>query len=255
VNAIPRSNAVATTTDLVFTDPNVHRPLSTVSQGNTFSVTLTCPHCGRAGTFSPISNVHDAKFDKRIIVTKPDGTKAGESNVEMHMGVRSCPNTDCRCMVSVLYSIQPGQAQGPIHLLWTAPPQLIDFRTNNIPSKIVESIKEMLAAHSVGAFRASALMVRRSLELLCQDKSVPGKDLKERLANLASHVVISPALLVAATELRILGNDAAHVEAKAYDDIDEEHAETAIELAREILKAVYQHDDLVARLTRLKKAP
>jgi len=37
-----------------------------------------------------------------------------------------------------------------------------------------------------------------------------------------------------------LGNDAAHVEAKAYDNTGKDEAELAIELAKELLKAVYQ---------------
>ena len=43
------------------------------------------------------------------------------------------------------------------------------------------------------------------------------------------------------------------IEAKTYDSIGESELEIAIELTKEILKAVYQLDDLLAKLRALKK--
>ena len=60
-------------------------------------------------------------------------------------------------------------------------------------------------------------------------------------------------LLSALDDLRLLGNDAAHIEAKTFDAIGEEELDVAIELTKEILKSVYQLDDLLARLRALKK--
>jgi hypothetical protein len=95
--------------------------------------------------------------------------------------------------------------------------------------------------------------VRRLLEELCEDKNASGNDLKARIASLKTSVLIPQELLDAADELRILGNDAAHVEAKAYDAIGPKEASLAIELAKELLKAVYQYSALVSRLKALKK--
>ena len=50
-----------------------------------------------------------------------------------------------------------------------------------------------------------------------------------------------------------MGNDAAHLEAKTYDEIGQEEIEVALELTKEILKAVYQLDSLVKKLRALKK--
>jgi hypothetical protein len=66
-------------------------------------------------------------------------------------------------------------------------------------------------------------------------------------------IVVPQDLFVAADELRILGNDAAHVEAKAYDAIGTNEASLAIQLAKELLKAVYQYSALVDKLKALKK--
>jgi hypothetical protein len=115
------------------------------------------------------------------------------------------------------------------------------------------TLEEAIKAHGAGCFKSSALMVRRLLEELCRDKNAAGNDLQARLASLSGSIVIPQELLVAADELRILGNDAAHVEAKAYDAIGQNEASVAIELAKELLKAVYQYSALVSRLKSLKK--
>jgi Domain of unknown function (DUF4145) len=133
------------------------------------------------------------------------------------------------------------------------PPQVIDFDSTNLPEPILATLEEAIKAHGAGCFKASALMVRRLLEELCQDKNAVGNDLKARLVSLGGSVVIPQELLAAADELRILGNDAAHVEAKAYDAIGRDEATVAIELAKELLKAVYQYAALVSRLKALKK--
>jgi hypothetical protein len=91
------------------------------------------------------------------------------------------------------------------------------------------------------------------LEELCDDKKAIGSDLKKRLASLSGNVVIPKELLDAADELRLLGNDAAHINAKDYDKIGQEESKLAIELAKELLKAVYQYASLVDRLKALKK--
>ena len=96
-------------------------------------------------------------------------------------------------------------------------------------------------------------MVRRVLEEVCRDKQATGNDLKAKIAALRGNIVIPQELLDAADELRILGNDAAHVEARAYDSVGKDEATIAIELAKEILKAVYQYSSLVSKLRALKK--
>jgi Domain of unknown function (DUF4145) len=134
------------------------------------------------------------------------------------------------------------------------PPQVIDFDSTNLPEPILATLEEAIKSHAAGCFKASALMVRRLLEELCTDKGATGNDLKARLAALGKTVVIPQELLTAADELRILGNDAAHIEAKAYDAIGQNEAAVAIELAKELLKAVYQYSSLLDKLRALKKS-
>jgi len=97
------------------------------------------------------------------------------------------------------------------------------------------------------------MMIRKCLEELCQDKHVEAKNLRDRLLALREKVVLPNELFEALDHLRLLGNDAAHVEARTYDAVSRDEVEAAIELAKEILKAVYQLDGLVARLRALQK--
>ena len=101
---------------------------------------------------------------------------------------------------------------------------------------------------------AAAIMVRRTLEELCDDKASQGDDLKKRIENLQGNVLLPKELFEAMDELRLLGNDAAHIESKDYDNIGSDEVEIAIELTKEILKGVYQMDTLLSKLKGLKKA-
>jgi hypothetical protein len=64
--------------------------------------------------------------------------------------------------------------------------------------------------------------------------------------------VLPQLLFDAMNELKAIGNDAAHVEAKAYDNIGADEAEDSIELAKEIVKALYQLKGLITRLQARK---
>jgi len=96
-------------------------------------------------------------------------------------------------------------------------------------------------------------MIRKTLEELCADRGAKGKDLKDRIRALGSTIMIPPELLQGADELRLLGNDAAHIESKTYDDVGNDEVETGILFAKELLKAVYQYSALLARLQALRK--
>ncbi|WP_236759201.1 MULTISPECIES: DUF4145 domain-containing protein [Agrobacterium] len=159
--------------------------------------------------------------------------------------MRKCPNVECHALVFVIESIRSGKA--------VYPPEVIDFDATNLPPRILSSLEEAIKSHAAGCYRASALMVRRVLEELCEDKNATGGNLMQRLQALGGTVIIPGELLAAADELRLLGNDAAHIEAKTYDQIGADECAIAIELAKELLKAVYQYTSLVARLQALKK--
>lgn len=135
------------------------------------------------------------------------------------------------------------------------PPERLDFDVRDIPDPIVTSFTEAIACHSAGCYIASAIMVRRTLEELCADRGATGNTLKDRIVHLRTKVVLPTDLLAGLDDLRLLGNNAAHLESKDYDKVGKEEIEVAVEFTKEVLKAVYQYKGLLARLQGLKKQP
>ena len=204
-------------------------------------VNIRCPICRRQGAFHGRSDVHDISWNQPAT----EENEAKNVVAAFRAGVRLCPNTVCQTPVFVI--IMGGE------VVKVYPPEVLDFDTTALPQHIASTLEESVKAHSAECFRASALMVRRVLEEVCKDKEAKGKDLKAKVAALGGAALIPKELIEAADELRILGNDAAHVEAQAYDQIGKVEAEVAIDLAKEILKAVYQYSSLVNRLRSLKR--
>lgn len=201
------------------------------------TIKVQCPSCRHAGVFYAMGT-KDVGWN---IVEKVAGNRV---EVGYSVGIRRCPNAECN---SVLFVVL--RKDRPVQ---TFPPVSIDFDSTSLPAPILASFEEAIKCHSAGCFKAAALMVRRVLEELCKDKGAKGKTLKERLSALSKTIILPVDLLAAADELRLLGNDAAHVEAKDYDELGTEEVEIAIELTKELLKAVYQYTSLVARLQALK---
>ncbi len=211
-------------------------------KGNITALDLTpinvrCPACRHNGSFHGFSHVGKDIGWSYI----PHGRANSRA---VRVGMRICPNPACTSLVFFAKS-EDG--------LLLFPPEVIDFDATNLPVGILATLEEAIKCHASACYRASALMVRRLLEELCDDKGAAGKNLKDRIAALSSIAIVPTELLTAADELRILGNDAAHIQAKDYDAIGQMESELAIELAKELLKAVYQYTSLVSRLQALKK--
>ncbi|MGR8932567.1 MAG: DUF4145 domain-containing protein [Gammaproteobacteria bacterium] len=187
-----------------------------------------CPHCGKNAIFENLGQ-HDLSFGTIVC------------------GQRKCPNPDCNGHLFVVF--QNGQ------LLELYPPIKLDFDATNIPENIKKTFEEALVCHSSGCYVASAIMVRRTLEEICDDKSAKGNNLKARLTDLESKIVLPRELLDAMDELRLLGNDAAHIEAKQFDAVSNTELEVAIEVTKEIMKGLYQYSSLLSKLRALKKNP
>ena len=192
-------------------------------------VAVRCPHCGKEAVMLPIQD-NDVN------------TVGGYS-----CGQRCCPNPRCRGHLFLVLNLgKPVVAYPPIRL---------DFDPKNIPDKILTTFEEAITCHAVGCFVASAIMVRRTFEEVCAERSAKGNNLKERIADLRSKIVIPKELLDAMDELRILGNDAAHIEAKDYESVSKKEVTIAIEFTKEILKSLYQYTSLLGKLKSLKQTP
>lgn len=167
----------------------------------------------------------------------------------MTLGQRSCPNPKCEAHVSFVYDIRKQQ------IAVSYPEERIDFDTTNVPTPVVSALEEAITCHASRCFVAAAIMVRKTLEQLCSDRGAKGSGPKDRIRALGATVVLPADLLNGLDDLRLLGNDAAHIESKEYAKVDQEEVEVAIEFTKEVLKAVYQYSALLSRLKALKKNP
>jgi hypothetical protein len=201
-------------------------------------VSVRCPHCRELGSFNVVNQA--------IAFTKRGRLGPNPHGQQYFASIRVCPNIKCFGLVFV---IETGNG-----IVEVEPPQLLDFSLDNLPPRLQETLKEAIACHGAGAYRAAAMMVRRLLEEICEENKATGANLHQRLASLKNAVVLPQPLFDAMNELKALGNDAAHVEAKEYDNIGSGEAEDSIELAKEILKALYQLKGLIARL-QSRKSP
>ena len=123
--------------------------LSNISHGGNFAIALRCPGCRQIGTFEPIQNVSDI------------------TNGSLFMGQRRCPSVQCRAQVFCVYDINS-------RVIKSYPPERIDFDPKNIPIPIAKTFTEAVACRAEGLHVASAIMIRRTLEELCEDKSAIG---------------------------------------------------------------------------------
>ena len=190
-------------------------------------ISMRCPKCRQNGTFEQIG-VQD------VLLPRP----------RVWVGGRVCPAPDCRTHVFIVRD-QNG-------VVTSYPPEVIDFDTTNVPAKVTEALSEAITCHANECYVAAAIMVRKTLEELCSDRTATGANLKERIKALGTKVVLPQDLLDGLDDLRLLGNDAAHIESREYDQVGREEVEIGIEVAQEVLKAVYQMSELVGRLRALK---
>jgi hypothetical protein len=191
-------------------------------------VLMRCPACGRNGTFESLG-VPDLSFTGQL----------------QTVGHRRCPNPQCQTWVLVI--LDPSG-----DLTRSYPPELIDFDPTNVPTDIVRALEDAITCHSTECYVAAAIMVRKTLEELCADREAAGENLKEKIKALGEKVVLPTELVEGLDDLRLLGNDAAHIDSKVYDQIGREEVEVGIEFTKEVLKGVYQMSDLLARLRGLK---
>ena len=117
----------------------------------------------------------------------------------------------------------------------------------------MKSLEEAITCHANQCYTAAAIMVRKTLEELCTVQNSSGGNLKQRITALGANVILPPELLEGLDDLRLLGNDAAHIESQAYNKVGAEELEVAIEVTKEVLKAIYQYSALLSRLKALKK--
>jgi hypothetical protein len=193
-------------------------------------VKMRCPVCHQKGTFEALSTTDGFIHPEAVTV-----------------GQRRCPDPLCGALIFFVFQNSTG------NLLVSYPPERIDFDATNVPATVLKALEEAITCHADNCFIAAAIMVRKTLEELCAERGAKGDNLKARIKALGTKAVLPGELLDGLDDLRLLGNDAAHIESKEFDSIGREEVEIGIEFAKEVLKAVYQYSALLSRLRALKR--
>ena len=200
---------------------------STALGASNVRVSVRCPHCGHKGTFEALGQ------DVQVF-----------SNA---FGLRKCPNEKC---FGHLFFVYDYNTRG---VVVTYPSDSIPFDKENIPEKVLNAFEEAIVSHSTNCFVAAAIMIRKTLEEICHERAATGKTLYDRLKVLGEKIIVPQELVDGLQELRLLGNDAAHIESNTFNEIGKDEIEISIEFTKEILKAVYQYESLLGKLRSLKK--
>lgn len=199
-------------------------PLSYIDGG---PIQTICPYCGHKGTFEAISR--DRFIQNQYIC-----------------GQRLCPDQDCRGHLFVVLD-RSG------NLLFHYPFRNVSLNKENIPASIIKTFDEAVTCHAQNCFVASAIMIRRTLEEICEERGAVGKDLKTRIHDLKTKTLLPQELFDAMDELSLLGNDADHIEANTFAQISSQELDVAIEFTIEFLKALYQYSSLLSKMRELRK--
>ena len=199
-------------------------------QGSRVVVRARCPACRQRAVFDNVG---------------PDQNLDSHSSIPLIAGQRRCPDPECHAHLFFVRS--DGK------LLVTYPPETIDFDATDLPDGVRSALEEAIKCHANDAYVAAAIMVRKTLEELCLDRNAKGKHLWNRLQALRDEVILPPELFEGLEDVALLGNDAAHVESRHYDNVGKEEVEIALEFTKRVLQAVYQSSTLLARLRSLKK--
>jgi hypothetical protein len=205
------------------------------------AVALRCPYCKHQGQFVPLPS-GDAWVEWPVPM--PAGP---ERTLAIFYAGRVCPRLECRGVVFCVF------AENGV-VLHSYPAETVDWDATNLPEPVLATFEEAIIAEANQCYRASALMSRRTLELVCEDQGARGATLLDRLKALGGKAVLPEVLLQALDQLRLLGNDAAHVHARTYATVGPDEARIAIDVTKELLKAVYQLGDLVRRLQELQRS-
>jgi hypothetical protein len=193
---------------------------------------MRCPECGQKSVLDLAA------------VTDAESTDL-HSGSDVFWATRLCPDPECGALIFLVFD-----STGTIRHSY--PPESVDFDSSDLPPAVLDAFKEAVECHAHACYKASAIMVRKTLEEVCADRGAEGGNLKERLNALRGKLSLPNEMFDALHDLRLLGNDAAHVELSDFDGIDKEKVEVALDIGKEILKAAYQYKSIMGRLDALK---
>jgi Domain of unknown function (DUF4145) len=190
---------------------------------------IKCPHCRNTVTMPIVasySQVQEHGANGRSFVWS-------EGNV---FQILKCPACDGVTFQRGYFNDQFPEEWQPA-ILYATEAKKVD----GLPPEIERAYTAALVVKSIEA-HAFAVLVRRLLEMICQDKRAQGRNLFEQLKSLAQTGVIPQQLIDIASGLRTFGNIGAHA---AGAQLSENEVPVIDALCRAILEYVYGAPHLV----------
>ena len=115
-----------------------------------------------------------------------------------------------------------------------------------VPPAVFEDLRQAELAKEVGAHYGAALLLRRACQYICREQGVSeanakgrSKGLKAEIAELAQQGVITKHLVDLADNIRIIGNEIAHPDAKNPSKISPDDVSAAEEFLHQLTRAIY----------------
>jgi len=106
----------------------------------------------------------------------------------------------------------------------------------NIPDFIKSDLMEDHLCIGVNAFRASAVLSRRILQMICIDKGAKGEKLADQIEELRQKGIITVDIAEWAHSVRWVGNNAAH---PTSSEVSKEDAEDILNLVEQMIHVLY----------------
>lgn len=117
--------------------------------------------------------------------------------------------------------------------VWPGPVRTLN---SAIPESLRAEHLEARKCFDAKAYTAAAVMVRRTLEGVCAENGVSGRNLATSLVNMHARGLLDPRLLEWAQALRVVGNEGAHFTGK---QVSREDAADALALSEAMLDYLY----------------
>ena len=196
-----------------------------VEWGNPSNRGATCPHCATFAQFNPAE----------LVVSQAAAAD------DLMYALYRCQS--CRLPIAVEGKVGATTTQYSVQRVYP-PPTTRKGQDAEVPPSVDGALSEAIVCAAIGAPVAGAIMCRRAVELITRDKNAEGGNLRERIDALD----IPTGLKEIAHGVRLLGNEAVHPEAEAWDSVTAADTALLIDLTEEIARQVYEVPARVASL-------
>jgi len=202
-------------------------------------ILLNCYHCGNKGLLNIVGQ-HEERFGGPI--TDPAGNQIDfEIEETFSYFLLSCP----ACRSVVLYQRDTDETMcGTYNDKILYPRNTTDL--DGVPENIKRAFESAVKVESISE-EICLLSLRRTLEMICKEKSAVGKSLPAMIKDLVDKKIMPEALNDACSIIRVLGNEAAHADKSSVAKHD---VEEVIGFVETIIDYIYSLPNRIYRLKR-----